>query len=226
MFYDSIFQLQGRRPRGTSRFLLAGWAAMFVLLILAPSLVDRLVWFPSRESFSVTGVLLLPVVWGTSAAVQIVGLLLAFALFWFFGDDVEFRLGRRRFLVYLGITAAAGFFVSYAWARLFSGHAASIAPYLSWALAFASCRLHAGQQLAWRRYALGSFSMLTWILLGALALGILLDTAGPEPLDQSMGALATVGAGAFWFDPRWLRRLWVRWKKHRGFGKRNGMWGY
>jgi hypothetical protein len=200
---------------------------MLVLLILAPSVVDRLLWFPPIEFFSLTGFVLLPAVWGSSAAVQIVGLLASSALFWFFGDDVEVRMGTRRFLTYLGFTAAAGFLASFVWARLFSGHAASMAPFMAWALAFASCRPHARQILVWKRYALGSFIVLFYILLGSLALNLLLSAAGEEPMDQAVGALVAVTAAAFWFEPQWPRRLRAWWRLRRGrFGKRNGMWGY
>lgn len=228
LYANDIYMLHGRAPRGFSRFLLMSWAAMLVLLILAPALVDRLLWFPFAEFFSLTGFFLLPAVWGPSAAVQITGLLLASALFWFFGDDVQTRLGTRRFIAYLGITAAAGLFASIFWARLFSfGHAASVAPYLAWALAFAVCRLHAHRVLVWKRYALGRFSTLFYILLGALALNLLLFAAGNEPADQAIGALFAVAAAAFWFDPRWPRRLRAWWMLRRGrFGKHRGLWGY
>lgn len=224
---SNIFFLPTSKPRGVSRVVLIAWGAMLILLILAPGLVDRLLWFPSHELFSITGLLLLPAVWGHSAAVSMVGLLASSALFWFFGDDVERRMGRRLFLKYLALTSGAGFAASYLWARIFAGHPATAAPFMAWALAFAACRLHAGQMLAWRNYGLGHFGMLTVFLLGAAALFLLLSAAGDEPMDQAVGALATLATAAFWFDPHWVGRLRAHWKLRRGrFGKRNGFWGY
>lgn len=227
MYAHDIHFLHGGAPRGMARWLLGSWFLMLLLLILAPSLVDRLVWFPSVQWFSLTGFLLLPAVWGFSAAVQIVGLFVSSALFWFFGDDVESRMGTRRFLMYLGVTATSGFLVAFLWARFFAGHVATVAPYLAWSLAFAACRLHTRQILVWKRYALGSFWVLFYFLLISLALNLLVTLASEEPMDQAMGALATVTTSAYWFDHQWPRRVYAWWKlRRRHFGKRNGTWGY
>jgi len=228
MFLSSdLYPLHTRRPARLSALVLLGWAGMFVFYIVAPALVDRLLWHLSDKGFSWTGALLLPVVWGPSSQISVLGLALGSLVFWFFGDDLEFRLGRRRFIAYLLFSAFAGLLVSWAWSRAFSGHVASIAPNLAWAAAYAACRLHRGKMLVWKNYGLGKVGILFYFLLGGLALQVLLTWASGEPLDQALGFVATVLVAAFFLEPRWPMRLRAWWILRRNrYGKRGGRWGF
>lgn len=224
---SDLYQLHRRRPAGLSTVLLAGWAAMLVFYIVAPGVADRLLWDLSREAFSWTGALLLPVAWGSSSHIAVPGLAMAALMFWFFGVDLEFRLGRRRFVSYLLVTSLAGFAVAWLWSRAFPGSVATIAPNLAWAAAYATCRLHRDKVLAWKNYGLGQIAILQWFLLGGLVVRVLLSWAGDEPLDQALGTVATVLVAAFFLDPRWPLRVRAWWILRRGrFGKKKNRWGY
>ncbi len=228
MFLSSDhYPLHTRKPARLSALVLMAWAGMFVLYIVAPTLVDRWLWHLSETAFSWTGALLLPVAWGPSSNINVLGLVLGSLVFWFFGDDLEFRLGRRRFILFLLTSSAAGFLVSWAWSRAFSGHVASLAPNLAWALALAACRLHRNKLVVWKNYGLGKVAVLFYLLLGGLAVQVLLTWVSDEPMDQSLGFVATVVTAAFFLEPRWPARLRAWWILRRNrFGKRGGRWGY
>jgi len=224
---SDLYPLHTRKPVRLSAGLLFLWAAMFGFYIVAPALVDRLLWHLSDTAFSWTGALLLPVAWGSSSQISVLGLVLSSLVFWFFGDDLEFRMGRRRFVVFLLTSAAVGLLVSWAWSRAFSGHVASLAPNLAWAAAYAACRLHRDKMIVWKNYGLGKIGVLFYFLLGGLVLQVLLTWASEEPLDQALGFVATVLVAAFFLEPRWPLRLRAWWVLRRNrFGKRKNRWGY
>ncbi len=221
-----LFELHTKKPRGLARWLLIGWAVMLALVLLAPNTMDKLLWNPG-EWFSVTGLFLLPFVWGNSVHIQTLGALLAGITMWFFGSDLEFRLGRRRFLAYLSVASMAGFAGSWGWARLFQGQVPSLAPYMALSVAYGACRLHRKKVLVWRQYGLGKVSVLFLLLLGGVALNLLLTAFSAEPLDQAIGSLCTLLTASFFLEPRWpkgLRAWWIL-RKNR-FGKHKGRWGY
>lgn len=224
---SELYQLHRRRPTGLSAWLLVGWAAMLGLYIVAPRVADRWLWDLSRDAFSWTGALLLPVAWGPSSRIAVPGLAMATVVFWFFGSDLEFRLGRRRFVTVLLVAALAGFAVAWLWSRAFAGGIATIAPNLAWAAAWAVCSLHRDKVLAWKNYGMGRLAILRWFLLGGLAVRLLLARVGDEPLDQALGTLATVLVAAFFLDPRWPLRLRAWWVLRRNrFGRKKNRWGY
>jgi len=224
---SDLYQLHRRRPTGIAIALLAGWAAMFALYVVSPAVADRLLWDLSREAFSWTGALLLPVAWGPSSNISVLGLALGALVFWFFGSDLEFRLGRRRFGLYLLTASLAGFAVAWLWTRAFAGGVATFAPNLAWAAAWAAVRLHRDKTLAWKNYGLGRIAILQWVMLGALAVRLLLAWVGDEALDQALGAVATVLVASFFLEPRWPLRLRAWWILRRNrFGRKRNRWGY